>query len=216
MLTLAVVLGVALLAFLGVTVGPLYVSDRFRETRHPSDQERSKLSHLREGAGLAVERVAIVQTSGEESVDVAVRGPPGRRVLFVTDYVLTGLDEEVTIGLLAAEAGRVETYYTEFRGVAVGVVLGILATIVATLVPFDAGFLALLAVGFASFWVGRRVQYAADARAAEHVGADLVADAFQHVADLRGVEPETGTWRTYLEVQPPLGDRIARLRRRAG
>lgn len=215
MLTLAVVLGVALLAFLGVTVGPLYVTDRFRETRHPSDQERSKLSHLREGAGLAVERVAIVKTSDEESIDVAVRGPPGRRVLFVTDYVLTELDEEVTIGLLAAEAGRVETYYTEFRGVAVGVVLGILATIVATLVPFDAGFLALLAVGFASFWVGRRVQYAADARAAEHVGGDLVADAFQHVADLRGVEPERGTWRTYLEVQPPLGDRIARLRRRA-
>jgi len=62
--------------------------------------------------------------------------------------------------------------------------------------------------------VGRRLQYAADARAAERVGADGLADAFERAAARRGVDPSTGSWRTYVETQPPLGDRIARLRER--
>lgn len=212
MLSVAFLAVVAVVAFLAVEVGPLYVNDRFRETRRPTDEERARLAELRETAGLDVERVAIVETTGEASVDVAVRGPPRRRVLFVTDYVLDELPEEHAVALLAAEAGRVDTYYAEFRAVAVAAVLTVLAAIVTTLVPFDSGFLWLAALGLASFWAGRRVQYEADERAAERVGGDRVADAFEHVADLRGVEPKTGDWRTWFEVQPPLGDRIARLR----
>jgi Zn-dependent protease with chaperone function len=94
-------------------------------------------------------------------------------------------------------------------------VLATLAAVVTTLVPFESGFAALVAVGVVSFWAGRRVQYAADARAADAVGADRVADAFERGAARRGVEPETGDWSTWFEVQPPLGDRIERLRERA-
>ncbi|MGZ0747412.1 M48 family metalloprotease [Haloparvum sp. AD34] len=227
MLTVAFPVVVAVVAFLAVTVGPLYVADRFRDTRRPTDAERATLAELREWAALNVERVAIVETdssagatAGDDSaaatrtptIDVGVRGPPGRRVLFVTEDVLTDLDEDVAAALLAAEAGRLETYYNEFRAVAVAVVVAILATVVTTIVPFEAGFSALAVVGFVSFWVGRRVQYAADAHAAERVGAEALADAFERVADLQGVTPETGTWRTWFEVQPPLGDRIAALR----
>ena len=215
MLTVAFLVVVAVVAFLAVEVGPLYVNDRFRDLREPSDAERASLDRLREDARLGVERVAVVETAGDDSVDVAVRGPPRRRVLFVTDYVLDELDEDVALGLLAAEAGRVRTYYGEFRAVAVAAVVGLLAAIVTTIVPFDSGFLSVILVGLASFWVGRRVQYVADDRAADAVGAERVADAFEHVAALRGVEPETGDWSTWFEVQPPLGDRIARLRERA-
>jgi len=208
---------VAVVAFLAVTVGPLSVADRLQETRRPTDAERARLAELREWAGLDVERVAVVETdgaaaTGTPTIDVGVKGPPGRRVLFVAEDVLAVLDEDVTAALLAAEAGRLETYYTEFRAVAVAVVVAILATVVTTLVPFEAGFSALAAVGFVSFWVGRRVQYAADARAAERVGPEALADAFERVAALQGVTPETGTWRTWFEVQPPLGDRIGALR----
>lgn len=252
MLTVAFPVVVAVVAFLAVTVGPLYVADRFRDTRRPTDAERATLSELREWAGLDVERVAIVETdgavaegeagaaagdagdeaiadadeastaaaegdgsaaaTGTPTIDVGVRGPPGRRVLFVTEDVLSVLDEDVAAALLAAEAGRLETYYNEFRAVAVAVVVAILATVVTTLVPFEAGFTAFAVIGFVSFWVGRRVQYAADARAAERVGAEALADAFERVAELQGITPETGTWRTWFEVQPPLGDRIAALR----
>ncbi len=215
MITVAFVAVVGVVAFLAVEVGPLYVNDRFRDLREPTDVERAYLDALREAAGLDVDRVAVVETEGKESVDVAVRGPPRRRVLFVTDYVLTEMDEDVALGLLAAETGRVETYYGEFRAVAVAVVVALLAAIVTMLVPFDSGFFAVILVGLASFWAGRRVQYVADDRAADAVGADRVADAFERVAALRGVEPETGDWSTWFEVQPPLGDRIAALRRRA-
>ena len=230
MLTVAFLVGVGVVAFLAVEVGPLYAADRFRTLREPTSEERDRLAALRETAGLDVDRVAI-EVSGAgadeggagaddgeteiDSVEVGVRGPPRRRVLFLSEGVLDGLDEDVVIGLLAAEAGRVETYYGEFRAVAVAAVLAILAAIVTVAVPFQAGFASLVAVGVAAFWVGRRVQYAADDRAADAVGAARVADAFERVAALRGVEPETGDWSTWFEVQPPLGDRIAALRERA-
>lgn len=215
MITAAFLVGVAAVTFLAVEVGPLYLNDRFRDLREPTAPERAALDALRGTAGLDVDRVAVVETAGATSIDVAVRGPPGRQVLFVTESVLDELDEDVAVGLLAAEAGRVGTYYGEFRAVAIAAVVGILAAVIATVVPFEAGFAALVTVGVASFWVGRRVQYAADDRAADAVGADRVADAFERVAEVRGVEPETGGWSTWVEVQPPLGDRIAALRGRA-
>ncbi|GAB6879760.1 hypothetical protein JCM17823_20340 [Halorubrum gandharaense] len=215
MLTVVFLVVVFVVAVLAVAVGPLYVNDRFRDLRDPTDAERAQLEEWGTTTGLDVERVAVVETTGEASVDVAVRGLPRRRVLFVTDYVLDEMDDDAALGLLAAEAGRVDTYYGEFRAVAVGVVLAMLAAIVTAQVPFDSGFLALIAVGVTAFWAGRRVQYEADDRAADAVGADRVADAFEHVAELRGVEPETGDWSTWFEVQPPLGDRIAALRQRA-
>jgi|AntRauMinimDraft_4_1070384.scaffolds.fasta_scaffold00127_8 Zn-dependent protease with chaperone function len=235
MLTVAFLVGVAVIAFLAVEIGPLYVTDRVRDLREPTGPERAALDALRAAAGLDVDRVAIIESNEDcdidssdtdtpsatdpaadsGSIDVAVRGPPRRRVLFVTERVLNDLEEDVAVGLLAAEAGRVKTYYGEFRAVAVAVVLGVLAAIVTATVPFEAGFASVIALGLSAFWVGRRVQYAADDRAADAVGATRVADAFERVATERGVEPETGDWSTWFEVQPPLGDRIAALRERA-
>jgi Zn-dependent protease with chaperone function len=230
MIRVALVLGIAVVAPLAVSVGPLYAADRFRDLRPPTDAERAQIAALADPGGLDVGRIAIESVDEAGSGDgasngggsaagpaeVAVRGPPGRRVLFLTADVLTDLDEDVAVGLLAAEAGRTATYYAEFRAVAVGAVLATLAAVVTALVPFESGFAALVAVGVVSFWAGRRVQYAADARAADVVGAGRIADAFERVAERRGVEPETGDWSTWFEVQPPLGDRIARLRDRAG
>ncbi|ELZ38743.1 hypothetical protein [Halorubrum tebenquichense] len=216
MIRVALVLGVGAVAALAVAVGPLYAADRYRDLREPTDAERAQIGALAEPGRLDVDRIAIEAAGNTPGpAEVAVRGPPRRRVLFLTEDVLTDLDEDVAVGLLAAEAGRVATYYAEFRAVAVGGVLAALAGVVTALVPFESGFAALVAVGLVSFWAGRRVQYAADGRAADAVGADRVADAFERVAERRGVEPETGDWSTWFEVQPPLGDRIARLRERA-
>ena len=214
MTLLAVIPGIVLLAFLGVTVGPLLVADRRYDLRDPDTDERNRVELHQDRAGLDVDRVTLIK-SKRRAIEVAVDGPPGRRVMFVSETVLKDLDDDTVTALFAAEAGRVETYYTEFRGIAVGVVLGILSATVLTLVPFGPGFVALALIGFVSFWVGRRVQYAADDRAAERVGPDPLAEAFQRAAELRGVDPRTGSWQTLFEVQPPLGDRINRLRDRA-
>ncbi|VTT86633.1 hypothetical protein DM2_2671 [Halorubrum sp. DM2] len=217
MIRVALVFGVGVVGALAVAVGPLYAADRYRDLREPTDAERAQVGALAEPSGLDVDRIAIEHAGDSPGpAEVAVRGPPRRRVLFLTEDVLADLDEDVAIGLFAAEAGRVTTYYAEFRAVAVGAVLGLLAAVVTTLVPFESGFAAVIAVGLVSFWAGRRVQYAADARAADVVGADRVANAFERVAERRGIEPETGDWSTWFEVQPPLGDRIARLRERTG
>ncbi|MFC6615147.1 peptidase [Halopenitus salinus] len=230
MLRIALVPLVAVLAMLAATVGPLIAADRFLATREPTPAERDRLAELREAVGLDVSAVAVIEET-TRSPEITVRGPPGRRVLFVTPDVLgvdgesdrdaTDIDghtlDEITVeALFAAEVARLDTYYGEFRAVSVAGVVSILAAIVLTLVPFDDGFTALLAVGLVSLWAGRRIQYAADARAADRVGADRLADAFERAADRRGVEPERGGWRTAFEVQPPLGDRIDRLRERGG
>jgi len=215
MLVVALVIGVAAVAALAVAVGPLYAADRGRDLREPTDAERAQIAALAGAAGLDVDRIAVDRTDASPGpADVAVRGPPHRRVLFLSRDVLDDLDEDVAVGLFAAEAGRVQTGYAEFRAVAVGVVLALLATVVTALVPFESGFGAVVAVGLTALWAGRRIQYAADAKAADAVGSDRVADAFERVAERRGTEPETGGWATVFEVQPPLGDRIARLRER--
>ncbi|SEH38470.1 STE24 endopeptidase [Halopenitus malekzadehii] len=221
---LIVVALVPILAVLAVTVGPLYVADRYRTTRDPTRAERAQLDELRSAAGLDVEPAAILESDGSSgsaadetaSVEISVRGPPGRRVLFVSEAVLSSLDEDTAVALLAAEAGRLGTRYTEVRAFGIAGVTTILAAIVTTLVPFEAGFTAIAVVGVVSLWAGRRVQYAADERAADRVGSSRLADAFEQMADRRGVVPERGDWRTWFEVQPPLGDRIDRLRDRGG
>jgi len=205
MLTVAFLVGVAVLSFLAVEIGPLYAADRFRDLREPTDAERGRLEYLRETAGIDVDRIAIERRGENETeekngnegvgrIEVAVRGPPRRRVLFLSEAVLDDVDDDVVIGLFAAEAGRVGTYYGEFRAVAIAAVVGVLAAIVTATVSFDAGFASLVAVGLTAFWVGRRVQYVADDRAADAVGAGRVADAFERVAAVRGSnrKPATG------------------------
>ncbi|AUX10762.1 putative peptidase [Halalkaliarchaeum desulfuricum] len=210
--SLGYVVFVALAFLLATTLGPLYVNVRLRRTREPTDTEQSRLEHYCETTSLSPDRTYVVETVGEASVDVKAVGIPGYRVLLVTDYALESLDDEVLIGLLAAEGGRTVTYYAEFRAVAVTVVITLLVLTFAGFLSFDVGFLLIGVGALVAFAAGRRIQYRADAIAARQVGAELVADAFQAVADVRGVEPKTGSWRTLFEIQPPLGDRIARLR----
>ena len=89
--------------------------------------------------------------------------------------------------------------------------------------PFDAGFASLVAVGLAAFWVGRRVQYAADDRAATVTGDPVaLARALRRIE--RATEPPRGllaplyvrgeedAWTELFSTHPPYADRIARIR----
>ncbi len=52
MQSIVVLVGVGILAFLTAAVGPLYVMDRFRDLREPTDPERAALDVMRRKAGL--------------------------------------------------------------------------------------------------------------------------------------------------------------------
>jgi len=207
-LVVAVGVGTAL----GVLLLPVPANRWLRDARAPTDAEAEQLATLRDPADLHVRHSHVLESPDESAVTVAVRGPPGWRELYVSGAVLATLDEEVATALVAAEAGRAAAYYGEVRAVGVGVVFGLLAAIVAGVVPGDVGLPAMGVFALALFALARHRQYRADQYAAQRVGADRVAAAFEAVAERRGVEPETGDWRTYFEVQPELGDRIRRLR----
>jgi len=67
MLTVAFLVGVAVLSFLAVEIGPLYAADRFRDLREPTDAERGRLEYLRETAGIDVDRIAIERRGENET-----------------------------------------------------------------------------------------------------------------------------------------------------
>ncbi|ESS09362.1 MAG: hypothetical protein A07HN63_00886, partial [uncultured archaeon A07HN63] len=124
------------------------------------------------------------------------------------------LEEETAIALLTAEAQRGRLLYLEYRAFASAVVIGVATAMFGGLVVFSNGLFVIAVTALILFWLGRYLQFRADQAAADHVGADTLADAFETVADHRGVDPEPATLRTYVEVQPPLGQRINRLRAR--
>lgn len=216
MTPLAYVAAAAALSVSAVLTLPLVAAFRFRSAREPTPEEHERLAELCERAGLSVPRRHVVDTRGANAVEVSVRGPPGYRHLFVSDVVLEELDGETAAALLAAEAGRVGQFYGEYRALSVGVAMGLAASGFALVLPFEVAMSALVAAALAFTWGGRRLQYRADDRAAGRVGADALADAFERVADRHGVEPESDGWSTVFEMQPPLGARIGRLRRRTG
>ncbi|XVH32923.1 peptidase [Haloferacaceae archaeon DSL9] len=197
-----------------VVAGPLVLLS-VRDARVPTEEERAILDDLLDASGYDPDRVRVVDTVGDRSVQVSIRGLPTRRYLVVTDYVIRELDADVASALLAAEAARARLWYAEYRGVAAAVALGLATAVFAALIPFSDGFFAVAVSAFALFWLGRRLQFRADAAAADRVGSEALAGAFERVADLRGVEPDDGGWRTLFEIQPPLGQRIERLRGRS-
>jgi len=206
---------IAVVVFLiGAIVAPLLALS-FRDYREPTAAERDRLDELTVVVDYDTDRVRIIETDGTQSVDVSIRGLPGRRLLLLSDYVVDGVDEGTVAALIAAEHARSRHFYIEYRAVAAASVIGIATAMFGGLIEFSDGLFVLAVAALGLFWVGRRLQFRADRVAADRVGENELADAFETVAALRGVEPETATWRTWFEVQPPLGQRIDRLRSRS-
>lgn len=211
-LRLVVVVAMAVGLIVVGLIGPLIAQRRLRRLHDATADERERLAAVAPNGHELPPHVAIIETVGEASIEVALRGPPGHRVLFITDYVLTDLDEPIARALIAAEHARTDRWYREYQVVAAAIALTLGLSAFLALVPFELGFGGLLLAAAVMLAGGRWLQYRADAAAAATVGADAVADAFEHVAEMHGHDLERGGWRSYLEVQPPLADRIHRLR----
>ena len=203
-----VVLAAAVVLLVGIG-GPLVVRSR-RSHRPPTTAELEALSARLEAANYEPAGVDVRET--DDAVAVSLRGLPGRRRLVVTDTVLSGLDSEMATALLAAEVERARHYYVEYRVLASAAVIALATAMFSGLLAFSDGLFVIAVAAFVLFWLGRQLQFAADRAAADRVGPARLADAFEMVATKGGGEPEPASWRTLFEVQPPLGQRIDRLR----
>ena len=202
----------AVVLFLAMAALGPRVSLSLRETRPPTDDEQATLDALLAAADLDPTAIHISETAAPSSITISLHGLPGRRQLLLTEGVLDSLDDATATALLTAEAQRGRLLYLEYRALAAAVVIGVATAMFGGLIAFSNGLFVIALTALVLFWIGRQLQFRADRAAADRVGADALADAFEAVADHRGVTPEGATWRTYFEVQPPLGQRIDRLR----
>jgi len=202
----------AVVLFLAMAALGPRVSLSLRETRQPTDDERVTLDSLLAPVEFEPAAVHLSETADPDAVQLSLHGLPGRRSLLLTPGFLDTLDEETAVALLTAEVGRGRLLYLEYRALASAVVIGIATAMFGGLLAFSNGLSVIALAALALFWLGRQLQFRADRAAADRVGAATLADAFETAAAQRGVEPAPATWRTLFEVQPPLGQRIDRLR----
>ena len=201
----------ATLILVGVGASPWVVA-ALRSTTAPSESVRDRLATLRDRAGLDVRDTLVLDTDDEETAAVYVRGPPGYRRLFVTSTFLDRFDDETAVALLAVQAGRVRTHLLVRRvGTAVLAAVPLVAAVTGwgPRWPLLGAAVGVVLVGF---WLTRRGVRGADEVAAETVGSDAVADAFERYAEVHALEPSRRRVPNPLSVTVPLGDRIDRLR----
>ena len=202
----------AVVLFLAMAALGPRVSLSLRETRSPMPDEQDDLDALLAAVDIDPTAIHISETADPSSIKISLHGLPGRRQLLLTEGFFNTLDDTTATALLTAEAQRGRLFYLEYRAFAAAVVIGVATAMFGGLLAFSNGLFVIAAAALVLFWLGRQLQFRADRAAADRVGADALADAFEAVADHRGFEHEEATWQTYFEVQPPLGQRIDRLR----
>lgn len=184
-----------------------------RSTRRPTESERTRIEARCGRAGLDVTDVRIL-ADADETLEIHVRGLPGRRRLFLAEFALTAFDDETLTALLASNAGRVAHRY---RAIKHGPLYAYLVVAVAALAwgsPWTYAALIALAVllPLPVLWAARRAVRRADDDAAARVGRETLADALERTAAVQNVAVQSGGFATVFRSRPPLGERIDRLR----
>jgi STE24 endopeptidase len=207
------------LVVVAMLVGSPWIVRVTQTTRAPSDAERERLDRLCADAGLDPAGVRVLDTAGSEQAYAVVRGFPGRRHLFVTDFLLTELDDDRLWTYLALQAGRSRLYHLETRAAVVAASLGLasallLGSISLPGVSDGVGALLALLAGGVGLWLGQRLVYRADRYAAERTSRDAVEATIEAFADLNDAPMDWGRLAAIRRMEPPLIARIDKLRDR--
>ncbi|WP_132058988.1 M48 family metalloprotease [Halorussus amylolyticus] len=218
---LSIVGFVAAIAALTLVFQPKLVAVS-RTTRELTDAERERLDRLTERAGLSARATTVVEMGGDRTATVMLAGLPGRRHLFVTDYLLDEFDDDAVASVLASKTGRAKRYYREYKLAvvlaALGLVVGTLSGDIGTLADLSTPeFLAVFSgVMVALAWFGKRLLLSADEYAVERVGAGTFAETLEALADEHQVSYDTGRVRNLVLMAPSLGSRLDRIRSQSG
>jgi len=213
-------LAVLLVVALVLVVGSPWLIRLLQTTRVPTDDERDRLDRLCADVGLDPAGVRVLGTGDAKQATAFLRGIPGRRHLFVADYLLAELDDELLRAYLALQAGRARSLHLEARTAVVAATLGTAATLVLDVVsvPGVSDVLVALtavALGIAALWAGQRLVYRADDYAVSRTGRETVEETLKAFADLNDAPMEWGSAVAIRRMEPPLVRRIDRLRDRA-
>ncbi|WP_436925228.1 hypothetical protein [Halosimplex amylolyticum] len=212
--------GVVGALLVSVWVGSPWLIRLTQSTRAPTDAERERLDRRCADVGFDPHGVRVIDVADAKQAFAFVRGPPGRRHLFVADYLLTELDEERLRGYLALQAGRARVMHLEARLTVVGGAIALAGGLAAGLVSVPGvgdgvAALGVLAAGAVGLCAGTRLVYRADADAAGRTSREAVEAAIRRFADLNDAPMEWGRLATLRRMEPSLNRRIDRLRDRA-
>lgn len=184
-----------------------------QRAREPTDRA-ARLDRLCERAGVSVRRRYLLKGHDSERAFAYVRGAPGLRALFVTDYLLDTFDDDEAAALLAAEAGASRA--TQQGALVVGILalaaLGVYAWVGLAESPLGTVLLLAVLVGIAVLTaLTRWLVYRGDARAATRVGREPLARALTAVREKQG-SGDRGRLRRWFQATPSLNRRLDRLR----
>jgi hypothetical protein len=211
----------AVAVLLGIVwAGSPWLVRLLQSTREPTAEERDRLGRLCDETGLDPRTVRVLEVADARQAFAFVRGLPGRRHLFATDYLLDELDDGTLRAYLALQAGRSRVNHLEVRAaIVVGTALFTLGPLLGVLrVPGVADrtvALVALAAGLLGLWAGQRLVYRVDAAAAERTSREAVEAAIERYADLNDVPMGWGRLASLRRMEPPPTRRIDRLRDRA-
>lgn len=204
--------GAVVVLAVGVYAGAPLLLRLSQSVRAPTPDEGRLLDRLCARVGADGHRLRVLERSEQEAAYALVRGPPGYRHLYVSDYLLDVLDEDAAAAMIGLAVEN--AHHTAYRlGIVAAAGGGILAAIVAGR-PLVAVAALVGGVGV-GYLVGRRVTFRADARVADRLGSGTVAAALDEVADLHDTEPDAGLLARLASQRPSLGQRTERLRANA-
>ncbi|WP_338726771.1 hypothetical protein [Haladaptatus sp. DJG-WS-42] len=209
--------GVAIPLVTVAFIGAIYaVSPRLSllisETRDLTPAKRDRLDRLCEDVSLDVTDVHVLPGEENKWAGATVSGPPGRRQLFVTDYLLDTYDDDGARALLAAAAGQTAVWYREYRIATVLLFAGWVWTVVFAPIPATGRqVLAGLVVVCLLLWLGARLVYRADRVAGERTDPGLVAETYERVGNEQEVDFSQGFVTSLVRMKPSLNKRINRL-----
>lgn len=212
---------VVLVVVLAVIVaGAPWLVRLLQPTRTPTDEERARLDRLCRDVELDPAGVYVLRTGDAKQAMALLRGLPGRRHLFVADYLLTELDDDRLRAYLALQAGRARSLHLEARLVVTAATLGSAAALLLGVVSAPGVSDALVAlaavlVGVVALWAGQRLVYRADADAVSRTSREAVEATLEAFAELNDAPMDWGRVAAIRRMEPPLVRRIDRLRDRA-
>lgn len=187
----------------------------FRSNRIPTNAERDRLESLCEQAGLNVDDIWVL-TDADETLEIHLRGLPGKRHLYVSMFGLQRFDDKALSALLATNAGSIAHHY---RAIKLYPLVGFLIITIPTIAWGSTLWYAVL-IGVAlvgwlpMLWAARRAVRRGDDYAADRVGAATAADALERIATEQNLDIPSGGIGTIFKTRPPLQERIDRLRER--